>query len=267
MTVYVYSLCCCYLVIGGWSATSKSYMKDVYKYSVYYGDYSESDGTIIKENYNRMFLKDGYYYNSTANSKPDDRANALAILSGLADKDWYSSVLKVLQSSENASPYMEKYVLDALCEMGYIDEAVKRMKKRYKEMVEYDYSTLWEYWSTDGTINHAWSGGPLITMSKYIAGIRPLDTAYKTFEIKPHMGDLKYIKCSVPSIKGDIVLDIRKTDAGINMNVTIPENTSAEVYLPIECNKKPICDDTKYIVIDNYAKFTLSAGAYDLSCH
>lgn len=32
--------------IGGWNITSHSYKKEVYKYSVYYGDYSESDGTI-----------------------------------------------------------------------------------------------------------------------------------------------------------------------------------------------------------------------------
>lgn len=206
----------------------------------------------IKENYNSAFLRVGYYYNSTANGKPDDRANAVAVLSGLADKNQYDDILKVLQSTENASPYMEKYVLDALCEMGYIDEAIKRMKKRYKEMVEYDYSTLWEYWSTDGTRNHAWSGGPLVTMSKYIAGIRPLDTAYETLEIKPHMGDLKYIRCSVPSIKGDIVLDIRKTDECTRMKVTIPENTTAKVYLPHRQN-------------DNYSDFTLSSGIYDLS--
>lgn len=217
----------------------------------------------IKENYNRMFLKNGFYYNSTANGKPDDRANALAVLSELADKDQYSSILKVLQSSENSSPYMEKYVLDALCEMGYVDEAVKRMKKRYKEMVEYDYSTLWEYWGTEGTLNHAWSGGPLITMSKYIAGIRPLDTAYETFEIKPHMGDLKYIKCSVPSIKGDISLDIRKTTEGTKMRVTIPENTTADVYLPID--DRQICTDRDFTVIGGHAKFVLTSGTYELN--
>lgn len=217
----------------------------------------------IEENYNKAFFKDGYYYNSTENGKTDDRANALAVLSGLADSEKYSDILNVLTSTENSSPYMEKYVLDALCEMGYIDEAVKRMKKRYKEMVEYDYSTLWEYWNTEGTINHAWSGGPLITMSKYIAGIRPLDTAYTTFEIKPHMGGLDFVKCSVPSIKGDIVLDIRKEESGTSMKVTIPENTVAEVYLPLD--KGQICNAENFTMVDGYAKFVLTSGIYDLS--
>lgn len=84
----------------------------------------------IKEIYNRVFLKDGYYYNSTANGKPYDRANALAVLSGLADEGQYGSIQKILESIENASPYMEKYVLDTLCKMGNMDKALERLRKR-----------------------------------------------------------------------------------------------------------------------------------------
>ena len=203
----------------------------------------------IKTNYNRTFWKGGYYYDKTENGSPDDRANALAVLSGLADREKYSDILKILKSTENASPYMEKYVLDALCEMGYVDDAAVRMKKRYKEMVDFDYSTLWEYWNQDGTLNHAWSGGPLITMSKYIAGIKPLDMAYSRFEIKPNMCGLNYIKCTVPSVKGDIELEIRKTDGKMTMSVTIPENTTAEVYLPLK---------------EGYKRFVLAGGKHNL---
>lgn len=232
----------------------------------YKGDISLYDERIknIEKNYNRVFLKDGYYYHSTDNAQPDDRANALAVLSGLADRNHYDGILNVLLKSENASPYMEKYVLDALCEMGYVDEAVKRMKKRYKEMVEYDYSTLWEYWDKSGTLNHAWSGGPLVTMSKYIAGIKPLDTAYKTFEIKPCMGNLNFIKCTVPSIKGDIVLEINKSDGHTNMNIIIPKNTIAEVYLPLVNNEPPKCSDYEFTLTDGYAKFIFAEGRYNI---
>ena len=146
----------------------------------------------IEENFDLAFWKSNCYYFHTDNGHPDDRANALAVLSGLAKPEAYKGILNILQTVENASPYMEKYVLDAMCEMGYIDEAILRIKRRYKEMVEEDYSTLWEFWDKSGTMNHAWSGGPLITMAKYIAGIRPADVGYKKVEIKPHHGNLKY---------------------------------------------------------------------------
>ena len=161
----------------------------------------------IADNFNRLFWKGDFYYHLTDNGEPDDRANALAALSGLAKQEYYPGILRILEITENSSPYMEKYVLDAMCEMGYIDEAILRMKRRYKEMVEEDYSTLWEYWNKDGTKNHAWSGGPLITMAKYIAGIRPEGIGYEKIAIKPHLGHLKYIKCRVPSVKGEIVVE------------------------------------------------------------
>lgn len=218
----------------------------------------------IEENYDRRFLKDGYYYGTTANGLPDDRANALAVLSGLAGEEQYDSILHILKRIENASPYMEKYVLDALCEMGHVDAAVERIKRRYKEMTESHCSTLWEYWNTDGTRNHAWSGGPLVTMSKYMAGIRPLDTAYRTFEIKPHMCGLNDIKCTVPSAKGSIVLELSKRDGHIHMEVTIPKHTTAEVYYPVCEEKQAFSSKYEFTISGGYAKFIFTEGTYQI---
>lgn len=190
----------------------------------------------IKAEYDRAYFKGESYYNKTENGRPDDRANALAVISGLASADKYEGIARVLCSTENSSPYMEKYVLDALCEMGYYREAVERMKRRYKEMVEYDYSTLWEYWNQDGTLNHAWSGGPLVTMSKYIAGIKPVETAYKRFSVKPNMCGLKHIRCVVPTVKGDIVVEADEiaSENRYKMTVNVPMGTVADVYLPTQ---------------------------------
>lgn len=170
----------------------------------------ESRMQSIEENFTSLLWQKDYYYFHTENGLPDDRANALAVLSGLAKPEQYKSILKVLQTIENSSPYMEKYVLDALCEMGYIEEAILRIKRRYKEMVEEDYSTLWEFWNKAGTKNHAWSGGPLITMAKYIAGIRPGTVGYQTVDIRPCLGNLSYVKCRVPSARGEINVQFTK---------------------------------------------------------
>jgi glycogen debranching enzyme len=162
----------------------------------------------IEEHFHPTFWNNNCYYYCTDNHPPDDRANALAVLAGLAKPEHYEDILKVLSAIENSSPYMEKYVLDALCEMGYIDEAIHRIKRRYKEMVEEDYSTLWEFWDKSGTMNHAWSGGPLITMAKYIAGIRPAAIGYQKTSLQPHLGNLRYVKCTVATARGEISVDL-----------------------------------------------------------
>ena len=185
----------------------------------------------IQDNYNKEFWKGSSYYNDTNNKEADDRANALAVLSGLAEEDKYPFILEVLKTKENSSPYMEKYVLDALCEMGYIDEAIERIKKRYKEMVDYDYATLWEYWNKDGTLNHAWSGGPLITLSKYVAGVRPLSPGYDRLEVKPHLGKLKMVHCKVPTVKGIVEVDVARDGGRIILSTAAPENIQINEYV------------------------------------
>ena len=219
----------------------------------------------IKNSYDKSFWKGSFYYDKTDNGKPDDRANALAVISGLAEPDKYADIVEVLEKTTNSSPYMEKYVLDALCIAGRIDKAIIRMKTRYKEMVDYDYSTLWEYWNQDGTLNHAWSGGPLITMSKYIAGIRPLEAGYKRFEIKPCLADLTNVKCDVPSAKGLISVEISKADDRYCMKLKIPMGTEADVYLPV-IDQKSLSDiGYEYsLTADGFAVFKLKEGEHYL---
>ena len=192
----------------------------------------------IRASYDANFWKGDYYYNSTGNGKPDDRANAMAVLSGLASKDKYPAIKEILVNTKNSSPYMEKYVLDALCEMGYIEEAQARIKDRYYNMTanpDTAYSTLWEFWDKNaGTKNHAWTGGPLITMSKYMAGVRPTTPGYDTYEIAPDLGILNTVNCVVPAVKGDIDVNInRDQDAKtLSMEVTSPVYTVATVGVP-----------------------------------
>lgn len=185
----------------------------------------------IYEGYKSLWTGEGYKSGDV--KKPDDRANALAVLSGLAGKEQYATILEVLTSTHNASPYMEYYVLEAMCKMGKYEEAIARIKKRYVGMVEEDYSTLWEFWySWQGTMNHAWSGGPLVIMSKHFAGITPLEAGYELVEINPQYTISSTLNCTVPSVKGLITLDYKLENGNYLINLTIPSGTTAVLYAP-----------------------------------
>ena len=165
--------------------------------------------------------------------EPDDRANALAVLSGLASKEQYATIADVLTTTQNSSPYMEYYVLEALCEMGEYERAKDRIKDRYEGMVYEDYSTLWENWDIYwGTKNHAWSGGPLVIMSKHFAGIIPLEAGYEKVEINPEYSLSDSLACTVPSVKGLIKLDYQKAKDGYNINLSVPEGMDTVLYVP-----------------------------------
>ena len=204
----------------------------------------------ISKGYKSLWTEDGFKSEDVKNC--DDRANALAVLSGLADKEQYAAVKSVLTSTKNSSPYMEYYVLEALCKMGEYEAARDRIKDRYKDMVNENYSTLWEFWNSwQGTMNHAWSGGPLVIMSKYFAGIAPLEAGYKSVKIDPQYNLSDRLNCTVPSVKGLITLDYRQSEGKYTINLTVPQGVNTVLHAPegacININSKPFYNDGKYV--------------------
>ena len=188
---------------------------------------------VIAEGYKALWTENGF--KSKDVRKPDDRANALAVLAGLAEEEQYGVITNVLRTTKNSSPYMEYYVLEALCKMGEYEAAKDRIKDRYEGMMGEDYSTLWEFWdSWRGTKNHAWSGGPLVIMSKYFAGIEPVEAGYEKVKIEPqyHLSDA--MSCTVPSVKGLITMEYEKTSDGYEVNVIIPQDMEAVLYVPCD---------------------------------
>ena len=185
----------------------------------------------IEKGYKSLWTENGYKSEDVKN--PDDRANALAILSGLANEEQYDTIRNVLTTVKNSSPYMEYYVLEALCRMGEYESAYDRIKDRYADMVSADYSTLWENWDMYwGTKNHAWSGGPLVIMSKYFAGITPLGAGYEKVKIDPQHALSDSMNCTVPSVKGLITLDYKNNLGEYIINITLPEDLNAVLYVP-----------------------------------
>lgn len=208
----------------------------------------------------------GYRFN-TYKGKTDDRTQSLAVLAGIATADQYPEILNLFKTTKFASPYMERYVLEAMCEMGFTQEAMNRMIDRYKPMVDSTYSTLWElfkFQDASSSYNHAWSGGPLIIMSKYIAGIAPEKPAFEEFNVKPELCNLNFVNTVVPTVFGSIKLSVNVA-SGYKMGLSVPRGTKAHVYLPKDYEtysvdghkKKPklSADGTRKVV-------TLSAGKH-----
>lgn len=193
----------------------------------------------IEKCFNTKFWTGTAYRSPGYRGENDDRSQAMAVLSGLASKDKYPAILKLLKKEYHASPYMEKYVLEALFQMNAPDVALQRMRDRYAGMLSYkEYTTLFEGWGVGaegfggGTINHAWSGGPLTLLSQKVCGIEPTSPGFRTFQIKPQMGSLTDASATVPTHYGDIKVDLRKSGRAILMEIQVPEQTSAVVISP-----------------------------------
>ena len=164
----------------------------------------------------------------------DDRANAMLALSGLADASDYAKIAAVLTATKEASPFTEKYVLEALCEMGYTDLALVRIKERYAPMLTDEWDTLWEQFNDEtGTYNHGWTAAPLYILSKYVAGIRPTEAGWKSYEIAPSDVLASYT-CSVWTQSGTITVEKNGTAVTIttidgNGTVILPDGQTFAV--------------------------------------
>lgn len=193
----------------------------------------------IRESFHKKYWNGKYYVSPNYKGLPDDRSQALAVVSGVTPDNLYPAIRSFFKEHHQSSPYMEKYVLQALCQMGYHQDAMDRMKNRFRNMIESQYTTLWEGWGIGsegyggGSYNHAWSGGPLTIMSQYIAGIETIEPAFKRFAVKPNLGNLNVVKTTVPlSGQREILLNIYKNTNEMRIHLNVPEDTEAELYLP-----------------------------------
>ncbi|MCM5663868.1 alpha-L-rhamnosidase-related protein [Galbibacter mesophilus] len=210
---------------------------------------------VFKKSFNDAFWNGEAYRSRDYKGLTDDRSQTLAVVSGLADTDKFDAIYKVLKAEKHASPYMEKYVAESLFLMGKDSFALKRLKERFGKMVNHPtITTLWEGWGIGkegfggGTINHAWSGGGLTLLSQYVAGISPITPGYKTFMVKPHLGELKEVSASVASVQGQIDVEIKRTE-NLQLSVNVPEGSRTKVVLPKEWT--PTFLDNKEITADS----------------
>jgi hypothetical protein len=215
----------------------------------------------IEASYHKIFWNGREYRSPGYTGQTDDRGHALAVIFGLAKPAQWPAIHEVFQREFHSSPYMEKFVLEALFQMNQAPTAFARMKSRYAKMVESPLSTLWEGWGIGpegyggGSYNHGWAGGPITLLHEYAAGIQPTSPAYETYRVKPQLGPLRSLDCTSHTIKGLVKVNIRRYDESFHLKLHSPEKTTATVIVPlkelahsaIRVNKQPLWSQGKAI--------------------
>ena len=190
---------------------------------------------------NELLWTEAGYRSPAKEGLLDDRPQGIAVVAGLTGEAHEDTVIDVLrQPPYHASPYSEKYLLEALFELGQDSVALERMTERYAKMIDHPWiTTLWEGWGLGaegfggGTYNHAWSGGPLTLLSKYVAGVRPAEAGYGRFLVAPQPGHLRRVNAVVPTVHGPITVSYQlDEDRGIRLRLTVPEGVPGTVELP-----------------------------------
>ena len=144
------------------------------------------------------------------------------------------------------------YLLPTLTDTGHLDVAYRLLANdtfpSWGYSIKNGATTIWERW--DGwteekgfqdpgmnSFNHYAFGSVGRWLFNTVAGIDTDGPGYKQIIIRPMPGGITSAKASYDSINGKIVSDWRLEDGTFKLDVTIPANTTATVYVPAESAK------------------------------
>ena len=144
------------------------------------------------------------------------------------------------------------YLLPTLTETGHLDVAYRLLTNEtfpsWGYSIKNGATTIWERW--DGwteekgfqdpgmnSFNHYAFGSVGRWLFDTVAGIDTDGPGYKKIIIRPMPGAITNAKATYDSINGKIISDWQLKDGIFTLNVTVPANTTATVYIPAESAK------------------------------
>lgn len=211
----------------------------------HYNDLAKKIADAFNEKY---FDKSKLHYESgtqTANLLP----LAFGITSPLFQKEVAAKIAKdVLERDVHLSTGFlgTGYILPMLSNYGYHELAYKlAIQTTYPSwgyMVEQGATTIWELWNSDtappekmNSRNHFALGAIGDWFYGYLAGIKPVveKPGFKLSVIAPKpAGDLQWAEGDIETDYGMLSSKWEKTETGLKMDIVVPANTTALVYVP-----------------------------------
>ena len=222
---------------------------------------------LVKNSINtKLFDKRKHIYVDGENSVHSSlHANMFALVFGIVPEKYVYGVANLIKSKGMVcSVYGAQYLLEGLY---WADEGnwalgllTNTSERSWWNMIRVGSTITLESWDnkykSNIDWNHAWGAAPANIIPRCLWGIIPLEPGFSKFQIKPQVGNLKYGKIEVPSVKGAIRAEFKaEENRFFELNVEIPFNTRAKIYLP-DMNKN------QSYTINNVVKKGNSSGKY-----
>lgn len=198
----------------------------------------------VRVSFNRQFFhKETYTYGTGSQA-----ANSMALFMGLVEPAYKDSVVASLirdirnrNNALTAGDIGYRYLLRALEDANRSD-VIFDMNSRddvpgYGYQIKNGATALTESWQALPSVsnNHFMLGHLMEWLYAGLCGIKqsPSSVAFKNIEIRPQpVGNIKEAAASYHSMYGLIKVDWKKENELFTLNVTIPPNSSAEIFFP-----------------------------------
>lgn len=168
------------------------------------------------------------------NLSPEKDSSIKVLLNEFARHNWHLST----------GIFSTKMMFDVLGQNDLNEVAYRVANQKdfpgWGNMLQNDATTLWESWRFPETVesrNHPMFGSIDEWFYRSLLGINPGAPGFEKIIIKPQpAGDLLWAKGNYNSIRGIITSDWKLTGNDFTLNVSIPANTQATVYVPSKEN-------------------------------
>ena len=199
----------------------------------------------IKTAFNKKFFNGKNEYEN--NGSPQT-ANAMALSIGLVDEEFREAVVQFVVDDLKKRNYQQTagdigfyYLVDALAEAGLHDVLYENVNRHeegsYGFILDHGWNSMPEAWDahTEASMNHCMLGHIQKWFYHGLLGIHQTSdsTAFKKILIAPAFPKKLNQVCGYyDSIYGRIVVEWKRGNSILSLNIEIPPNTEALVYLP-----------------------------------
>jgi alpha-L-rhamnosidase len=131
-----------------------------------------------------------------------------------------------------------RYILPVLLAAGHADVAfgvaTQTDYPSYGYWFGLGWTALGEFWEDSSrSRSHHFFGGIVQSFYEDLAGIRPVEPGYRKIEFKPAIpAGLDHVSATYDSVRGKVAAAWRKTPSGLQLDLTVPPNATADVHVP-----------------------------------
>lgn len=199
----------------------------------------------LKLSFNEKLLdkKRGVYRDGIGTDHTSLHGNLFPLAFGLAPDKYVGKINSFIQSRGMAcSVYCSQFLLDAVygCnnQQYGLDLLSSTAERSWYNMIRAGSTISMEAWDNkykpNQDWNHAWGAAPANLISRKLMGIEPLEPGFRKIRIKPQPASLEHAEIKCPTIRGDVLVSFQNHPQKLfKLNITIPSNTTADVYLPL----------------------------------
>ena len=198
----------------------------------------------IKSAFNEKLLdkKRGAYIDGIGTDHASLHANMFPLAFGIVPEKSVGKVSSFVQSRGMAcSVYGSQFLMDAVYDGNNADYGLELLsstsERSWYNMIRVGSTISLEAWDNkykpNQDWNHAWGAAPANIIPRKLMGIEPLEPGFRKIRIKPQPFSLEQAEIKCPTIRGEVLMSFKnKPNESFHMNLTIPANTTADVYLP-----------------------------------